>query len=321
VTHSDSTALAAWRNDAAVSHPLISAVVPYKDYDVLPLAHELLEQASAMSTSVQIVFADDGSDDASIGARLRELFSSAQVPCVLLTAARNIGRAAIRNRLAQAAEGEFLLYLDADMLPDSTEFLQRYRQAIADGRLDIVCGGRSYQRVVDCPDDQALYRFFSLKTECVGPEVRNTRPLWYLLTNNLCVRRTLVLQHPFHESYAGWGFEDAEWALRLGAAQARHIDNTASHMGLLNERELLGKYDSSRENFRLISAGSPEFRRFSLFRASRALAWLPLPSALMRGVARWLVLTRALPMRLRYLGIHGYRASLYAGVLRQGTAQ
>ncbi|MES0873933.1 glycosyltransferase family 2 protein [Sinimarinibacterium thermocellulolyticum] len=291
--------------------------VPYKDFDVLPLAHRLVAMAADCAGRVEILFADDGSEDRDIGRRLLALFAGAPVACRLLSFAANIGRSAIRNRLAQAARGLYVLYLDADMLPDRADFLARYLRHVESGALDVVCGGRSYLQVRDWPAAQALYRYFSLRTECVGPQVRNTRPLWYLLTNNLCVQRRLLLQHPFHESFRGWGFEDADWALKLGDVRVLHIDNPATHTGLLDERELLSKYDSSLDNFRLICRSSPEFRRFALYRASRMLAFVPLPAALMRMLARQLVLTRALPMWLRYLGVHGYRAASYAGVLRQ----
>lgn len=311
-----------WHNGRAVTvAPVLSVAVPYKDFDVLPLARSLVALAGDCAGRVEIVFADDGSDDRDIDRRLRALFTEAPVACRLLSFADNIGRSAIRNRLAEAARGSFVLYLDADMLPDRPDFLAHYLRHIEAGALDVVCGGRSYLQVRDWPAAQALYRYFSLRTECVGPDMRNARPLWYLLTNNLCVRRSLLLQRPFHESFRGWGFEDADWALNLGDVRVLHIDNPATHTGLLDERELLRKYDSSLENFRLICASTPEFRRFALYRASRALAFVPAPAALMRAVARGLVLTRALPMQLRYLGIHGYRAALYAGVLRQDALQ
>lgn len=308
-----------WHNGIVPAAPALSIAVPYKDFDVLPLARSLLSMAEACAGRVEIVFADDGSDDRGIGEYLRSLFSGSAVSCRLLSYARNIGRSAIRNRLAEEARGDYLLYLDADMLPDRPDFLARYLDHVDTGELDVVCGGRSYLHVHDWSAGQALYRHFSLRTECVGPQVRNSRPLWYVLTNNLCVRRSLQLQRPFQESFRGWGFEDADWALSLEGARVLHIDNPATHTGLLDERELLSKYDSSRDNFRLISASSAEFRRFALYRASRLLAFVPAPAAAMRIFARCLVLTRALPMRLRYLGIHGYRAALYAGVLRENA--
>lgn len=310
-----------WSNGRDGDAPLLSVVVPYKDYDVSTLARDLIAQANQQTTAVELLFADDGSQQSRHAETLRELFSSATIAARLLVYTRNIGRAAIRNRLANEARGEYLLFLDADMLPDDAAFLQRYLALAQEGKLDITCGGRSYHRVEDCPIEHRLYRYFSQATECVGADIRNRHPLWYLLTNNLMVRRRLALERPLDESYRGWGFEDADWALRLVGAQVLHIENTASHMGLPSERELLAKYDESSDNFARISQELPEFHRFALYRASRMLSWVPLPTAWLRGFARGLVLSRALPMHLRYLGIHGYRAATYAGVLRARALQ
>lgn len=298
------------------AEPLVSIVVPFKDYDVLPLAGELVSQASAYPLQVELLFADDGSGNPRYSEQLRTCFSTAPLSCRLLSCAHNRGRSVIRNRLAAIARGRYLLYLDADMLPDDGAFLERYLKIATEGILDIACGGRSYRQVTDCPESRRLYRYFSMATECVGADVRNRHPLWYLLTNNLLVRRSLLLERPFDTAYHGWGFEDADWALRLRNVSALHIDNTASHMGLPDERELLAKYDDSAANFRHIYREVPEFRQFALFRASCMLAWIPLPASWLRRLARALALGRWLPMHLRYLGVHGYRAATYAGVLR-----
>ncbi len=306
-----------WANARPLdAEPLISIVVPFKDYDVLPLTRELVSQASAHPREVELLFADDGSGNPVHSEQLRTCFGDAPLSCRLLICAHNRGRSVIRNRLADIARGRYLLYLDADMLPDEDTFLERYLKLATEGTLDIACGGRSYRQVIDCPAPQRLYRYFSMATECVGADVRNRHPLWYLLTNNLLVRRSLLLEHPFDQAYHGWGFEDADWALRLHDVGAIHIDNTASHMGLPDESQLLAKYDDSAGNFRHIYREVPEFRRFALFRVSRLLAWVPLPTSWLRRMARGLVLKRWLPMHLRYLGVHGYRAATYAGVLR-----
>ncbi len=305
-----------WRNTAPQAVPLLSIVVPYKDYPVADLAQELIGQAEQQSLPVELVFADDGSSEHKHAADLRQHFERAAIACTLLVSSRNVGRAAIRNRLAQEARGPYLLFLDADMLPDSDDFLRRYLEHALQGKLDIVCGGRSYLRLTSCREDRRLYRYFSQVTECVGAGVRNRHPLWYLLTNNLMVRRSLLLEHPYNERYHGWGFEDADWALRLRHAHALHIDNTASHMDLPSEQEMLEKFDDSRANFARIRRDVPEFRRLAVHRAASLLVWQPVPSRWLRWMTRRLVLARWLPMRVRFLSVQGYRAATYTAVLR-----
>lgn len=304
------------RNDRTVGTPLLSVAVPYKDYAVETLAREMILQASKVSAPVEIVFADDGSQDSQHADALQRLFAAAPVPCTLLRCARNVGRAAIRNSLAQEARGTYLLFLDADMLPDAADFLSRYLAHAEAGELDAVCGGRSYRRLTRCPEDRLLYRYFSQTTECVSANVRNQRPFWYLLTNNLMLRRQLLIDQPFDEAYRGWGFEDADWAMRLRGARVLHVENTASHMDLPAEQPFLSKFDESTLNFVRISREIPEFRSLAIYRASALLSAVPICAPLLRRIARRMALCRRIPMRLRYAAVQGYRVATYAVTLR-----
>ncbi|HET8881893.1 MAG TPA: glycosyltransferase [Solimonas sp.] len=300
--------------------PRVSIVVPFHDYDVTQQARELCALATRAGSGLcEVIYADDASHERRHGRELQAVLDAAQCPALQLRFEQNLGRAAIRNRLAVAARGAFLLYLDADMLPDRADFLDAYLSYTHGPTITAVCGGRSYTRLGRCPPEAALYHYFSQRTECVAAETRQTLARLYLLTNNLLVDRQAMLAHPFDERYVGWGFEDFDWSLRLpDTARIAHIDNPATHMGVLSERELLSKYASSQQNFlHLYRAHGAALDTLALVRVSRRMARLPLPLTLCNRLARSALQWRWLPLLLRFYGIQLYRASLYAISLQQ----
>lgn len=300
---------------------LISVVVPFKDYDVHQLATELVTLAARSRAPVEILFADDGSTATAIREGLVAVFEKAATPCGLLIASSNLGRALIRNQLAVHARGAFLLFLDADMLPDRPDYLDHYVELARTDEVDVVYGGRSYARIRDISPDMLLYHEYSRRAECLDAGQRQRRTRWYVMTNNLLVRRRLILEQPFSGSYVGWGYEDMEWALRVDTSKILHIDNTASHMGLISSTQLLSKIGESRENFRRIAREAPAFRDVPIYRVASRLAHWPLLTDALHALSRRLLLIRTLPLIIRFALLQGFRLATYASALRSSERQ
>ena len=154
------------------------------------------------------------------------------MPGRLVSSRVNLGRAKGRNRLARFARGGWLLFLDADMAPDSPEFLKVYLDLIAAHAPAVAFGGFSLDQAPD-KAEHALHRRMALASDCASAEVRRDHPEKHVFTSNLLVRRDVFAAQPFDESFAGWGWEDVEWAMRVARHHwITHIDNTATHLGL-----------------------------------------------------------------------------------------
>ena len=112
-----------------------------------------------------------------------------------------------------------------------------------------------------------------------------------------------------------------EWGLRVEQQYGvRHVDNTASHLGLDTAAGLIRKYGTSGDNFaRLISLHPDEMRRTPLYRSARLLGGLPVTGAVER-FTKWIALAPGwlLPSNLRLLGLKLYRATVYGRSLRHG---
>ena len=264
------------------SSPFLSVLIPVYNWDVRELLQKIHRQAVALEPEckIEIIVMDDGSEEQGINAAFSE-----KLPLVrFLAFPLNRGRVVIRNLLLEEAKGEYVLFLDADMLPDSDSFLQHYVEKAMAG-CDIVCGGISYrQSSRHQNDDSSFYYYKSRKTEAVPVTLRNRQPWRYLFTSNIMLRRRISETIHFDPRFTGYGFEDIEWAIRLNMSyEIIHIENSCSHMGTMTKRQTYAKMSQSIENFALLLSLHPEITgQSSAAKATSLLKIFPC------GVLKWL---------------------------------
>ncbi len=233
----------------------LSILIPVYNWDISELLTRLTVQVEELGDQegVEIIAMEDGSTEKFSNKVTAEKLS--QVRYHEFSA--NQGRAVIRNLLLQAATGEFVLFLDADMLPDRDNFLQGYLDEAKDGK-DIICGGISY---LQCDREDPRYSFYlykSARTEALPAAVRQETPWRYLFTSNILLPRETMESVSFSMTFSGYGFEDIEWGIRLGRSHGlKHIDNPCSHMGLMEKSEVFAKMRESIPNFGLLLSLHP----------------------------------------------------------------
>ena len=301
----------AW-NTAA---PRLSVLIPFLRDDPCALVAALGRQALAAPAEVEVVLFDDGSRDAALTAAVRQAVAACPLPARLVTSPENLGRAKGRNRLAAQARGAWLLFLDGDMLPDGPGFLQTYLDLITRDAPAVAFGGFSLDQAPARPD-HALHRRMALATDCAPVEQRRREPEKHVFTSNLLVRRDVIEAQPFDEGFAGWGWEDVEWAMRVTARHPiAHVANTATHLGLDPASAMARKYEQSAANFaRVVTHHHAIVSRYPSYKVARMLKPVPLRSA-WRPVLKWTALSEAAPLGLRALAMRLYRAALYAEVV------
>lgn len=291
--------------------PALSILVPFYHDD----ASELIAALDILPTnaaSVEILIYDDGTNDTALTDKIRSVVRGATRPAALLSNATNLGRSAARNALQAAARAPWILFLDADMLPGSDDFVQTYLNLIGENTADIIFGGFTVQEVASDPD-RDLHRALSAVSDCLDAAARAQAGPQFVASSNLCVRKSLIEAEPFDDGFSGWGWEDSEWAARVAQGYTLiHADNPAVHLGLESTDTLLKRFATSGANYVRFTQRHPELAAsLALFRISHRLRRLP-GQRLMRPVLRTLVKTYALPMRLRLAALKLWRASHYA---------
>ena len=298
----------AWKK----AKPAVSVLIPFLRDDPSELLNLLDEEAASVGGAVEIVVLDDGTRDAALTARLTHQIRTMVLPVRLITLTANEGRSIGRNRLASAARGGSLLFLDSDMRPDHRRFLRDWADLAAREDPAVAFGGFS---LLQAPTDArfAVHRAIAAKSECVPWMERARQPEKYVYTSNLLVRRDVFEAEAFDPGFTGWGWEDVEWAMRVSRRfRVVHLDNTATHMGLDTVTALAGKYEQSAPNFARMAERHPAIvATYPSYRAARLLKRLPGLTAL-RQVMRRGADTGWLPGAARAFSLRLYRAALYA---------
>jgi glycosyltransferase involved in cell wall biosynthesis len=286
----------------------LSVLIPFKGDDPTPLLQALGREACA----AEIVILDDGSDDPALAARVEAAIAAMPLPARFVRLERNQGRSKGRNRLVSHARAGRFLFLDSDMLPDDPRFLAAWLELIAQDDPPVAFGGFSLKQVPRRAD-QALHRAMATHSDCLDAEVRRQNPAKHVFTSNLLVRRDVFETEAFDEGFAGWGWEDVEWGMRVAHRwPILHIDNTATHLGLDTATTIAAKYEQSAANFaRVIAAHPAVVATYPSYRAAKLLKLAPL-RGLWRPLLKLYALTEAAPLASRAFAMRLYRAALYA---------
>lgn len=299
-----------WRGAAAC----ISVCVPVYRYDVSALMDAIA--ACRLSALVEIIFYDDGSGDTEALTQLMDRAGHTTAAVRIVAGAMNRGRSAARNAAMRHARGEWILLLDADMMPDGPLFLQNYFDAVEQAkRPAVIVGGYSLASTPRSPATD-LHRWQAITSECVDAAVRSKAPGRYVFSSNVLIHRDVLAACPFDEAFAGWGWEDTDWGLRLEKQfPVIHIDNTATHLGLDSDAALMAKYARSGGNFARMAIRHPaEAKQMALYRHAQRMRKLPMRKALMATAAA-AARTTVLPMPLRGRALKVWRALIYAEAL------
>ncbi|MNX13479.1 Glycosyl transferase family 2 [compost metagenome] len=229
---------------------MLSILIPVYNYNVLPLASELIKQCSSCGITFEILFLDDASQEFTIENERINLFENASYSIL----EKNIGRSAIRNLLANKAVYENLLFLDADTMPVYDNFIAKY---IATIKNSIVFGGLLYEKKK--PSREQLLRWiYGKEREALSLSERNKNPSNTALVSNLLIKKEILLRFPFDENLTKYGYEDLLFfaVLKSNEIEIKHIQNPVFHLNLENSNLFLSKTKTALENLFFLSSSN-----------------------------------------------------------------
>lgn len=204
----------------------------------------------------EVLVADDASTQSEVKAANRKIRQ--WDGCQLVELESNIGRARIRNFLAQQAQYPYLLFLDSDVQLVHPNYIQQYLQHDCD---PVVYGGVCIQPNEELARHNLRYRY---ELECeprFSVEQRRVSPYQGFRTSNFLVKRDLLLTHPFDERIRHYGYEDVLFGRRLLSAgiPVTHVENPVAVDDFEPNDVFLRKTDEGLRTLQSMSAEMSEY--------------------------------------------------------------
>ncbi|MGA2406218.1 MAG: glycosyltransferase family A protein [Bacteroidales bacterium] len=239
----------------------ISLLIPVFDYDIIALVHSMKSALGKVPEFYEILVGDDGSSS-----EYREKYQSLEGDNVkVIFSEKNIGRAAIRNKLALEAKGDFFLFIDADvMLPGTAEtYMLKWLPYLNVSK--VICGGTLYHESAPGDPDKLLRWKYGKWREQRSAAERNKHPHAGFSTFNVLFEKSVFSKIRFNEELKQYGHEDTlmGYQLKKAGINILHIDNGLMHEGLESNRDFLNKTKLGIENLSKLYDNVTDKKSFS----------------------------------------------------------
>ena len=219
---------------------MLSILIPTYNYDVVSLVTKVHAQClKQLNQNFEILIYDDCSTNNNIVVKNESL--NALENCNFKILPNNIGRSAIRNKLSQDAKYNWLLFLDADVMPISEDFILNYISVINEEPC-VIYGGILYPET-DQDDLKTLRWHYGKKREALNYLDRNKDVYLSFLTLNFLIHKSIFNTVKFNENIPNFRHEDTlfSYNLRQHNIPVKHIDNPTYHLGIEDSKTFIKK--------------------------------------------------------------------------------
>ena len=219
---------------------MLSILIPTYNYDCYDLVSELHRQASQLNIEFEIIVADDCSTS-----ELSKLPYINQLSnCQLIKPQHNLGRAKIRNFLADKSQYNHLLFLDSDSFPANNDFLKKYIEYIPQNIT--ILGGRIYNEAQD-EHHSLLTKYGSTKEQNSNPIHISNTPF---TSPNFLIPKTIFNKIRFNENIKGYGHEDTIFGIELSRLNIPYyrFNNPIIHLQIEDNLTFIQKTKESISN-------------------------------------------------------------------------
>jgi hypothetical protein len=228
---------------------MLSVLIPVYNFDIRNLAATLSKQAQNANVPYEIIIIDDASRH-----EFKELNRSVSyLPSITyIEEDENLGRSKIRNKLADLAKYDNLLYLDCDSKIEKDDFILGYITHL--NERNVVYGGREYAYAEPSDKRYRLHWFYGRNREQISVDRRSNEPNKSFMTNNFMISREAINKVRFNEKIRGYGHEDTLFGYDLMKCDITitHINNPVVHIGLEPGEEFLRKTREGIKNLKRI---------------------------------------------------------------------
>lgn len=225
----------------------LSILIPVFNWDCTQLIKDLHFQGLTLEIPYEIIVADDCSTDKDLQQKSR-LVAETHENCRYFALPHNIGRAAIRNYMADQSKYEKLLFLDCDAEVKDKKFLKKYVEA--SDKASVVCGGLTHPDEIPMKGQELRYLYEKNAAYERSAGFRSQNPYLRFTSFSFMIDRDVFMKIRFDESYVRYGYEDVQFGHELeeNGVSILHIDNPLAHIGLDDSASYLNKTRQAVQN-------------------------------------------------------------------------
>lgn len=215
---------------------MLSVLIPTYNYNIQQLVKLLSSQLSKVDFEYEILILDDCStnpDLITFNQTIKNLPN-----CFYHKNNKNLGRTATRQKLAKLAKFDYLLFMDADVIPKDDSFIEKFN--IKSQSNDIVFGGITYNKNKPKPDLILRWKYGSKReTKPVSKRIQN--PFISIISGCFLIKKHLFKKIYNHNKNI-YG-TDILFCKKMEDSQLQilHIENPVIHCGLETNKVFISK--------------------------------------------------------------------------------
>ena len=207
---------------------MLSILIPVYNFNIVDLVNTIHKQASLCAIDFEIICLDDYSNE-SISNTNTAINTLPYTSYIINN--ENKGRNKTRLLLCEKANYDWLLFLDADVLPRTDQLISTYLKLL-DANSDAIYGGFTYYN--DPPGQRYKLRWqYGRHREEVKASIRNKKPYKVIISANFIIKKSVfkAINKQIVGNYYG---EDNQLGalLKSNAIKVLHIDNEVYHLGI-----------------------------------------------------------------------------------------
>src|SRR5690606_24025042 len=140
--------------------------------------------------------------------------------------------------LAEKAKFDWLLFLDADTFPSSSNFIQHYLEVFST-KNSVIFGGIEYPK--NTTENFSLRHKYGTERESLSLEERLKNPYRSFITMGFAIKKEVFETLKFNEKLSGYGYEDSVFGFELqkNNISLLHIENPIIHLNLETNIEFI----------------------------------------------------------------------------------
>ncbi|MEI8087078.1 MAG: glycosyltransferase [Paludibacter sp.] len=230
----------------------LSILIPTYNYNITHLVADLHHQAMEAYIDFEIIVMEDGSK---MHVQENDKVNDFEF-CSHVILTENIGRSAIRNRLADKAKYEHLLFMDCDAEVCSSNYIEKYITFCKEDCM--VIGGTAYDQNENDPKYSLRLKYGrEREAKVLEQSINNNHRVGEKLnfaTFNFLISKSIFNKVRFDENIRGYGHEDTLFGHQLHelGCEFLHIDNPLIHKGLDDNETFIRKTEEATRNLYLL---------------------------------------------------------------------